>query len=214
MDRSFSACLCFHSWLWRTVCIYSFVWFGSPVRLKEINFIIYSYGADNQVPKEKNSSTTNQFLQASLVNLEGKALIFPTEEQLRYYQCRRGFSGCLEHTNVIWHHVQTATKNKRDWQVVVLDLVNAFGSVPNELLSEAFNFSTSKDWSKLICRISSSAFTIQDSMTETGQLNHLLHHGWSSFFKVLGGRGMIEERAASSSDCGIYGQRDDYNWLR
>lgn len=54
---------------------------ASAFRLTEISCIIYNYGADNQVPKGKNS-TTNQFLQTSFVNLEGKALIFPTEEQL------------------------------------------------------------------------------------------------------------------------------------
>ncbi len=51
-----------------------------------------------------------------------------------------GFSGCLEHANVIWHQVQTAKKEKKDLHVVFLDLANAFGSVPHEVLRAAFNF--------------------------------------------------------------------------
>ena len=51
-----------------------------------------------------------------------------------------GFSGCLEHTSMIWHQIQTAKKDKRDLYVIFLDLANAFGSVPHELLWESFNF--------------------------------------------------------------------------
>ena len=51
-----------------------------------------------------------------------------------------GFSGCLEHTSMIWHQIQSARREKRDLHVVFLDLANAFGSVPHSLLWEAFDF--------------------------------------------------------------------------
>ncbi|KAJ8412701.1 hypothetical protein AAFF_G00116520 [Aldrovandia affinis] len=51
-----------------------------------------------------------------------------------------GFSGCLEHTSMIWHQIQAAKKDKRDLHIIFLDLANAFGSVPHELLWESFNF--------------------------------------------------------------------------
>lgn len=51
-----------------------------------------------------------------------------------------GFSGCLEHTSLIWHQIQTAKREKRDLHVVFLDLANAFGSVPHKLLWTALNF--------------------------------------------------------------------------
>ncbi len=51
-----------------------------------------------------------------------------------------GFSGCLEHTSIIWHQIQAAKKDKRDIHVIFLDLANAFGSVPHNLLWESFNF--------------------------------------------------------------------------
>lgn len=57
-----------------------------------MNFIVYSYGNDHQVPKEKNSSTTNQFCQAGLMNVERKALFCPAEEQLRCYHSLEGVS--------------------------------------------------------------------------------------------------------------------------
>ena len=41
---------------------------------------------------------------------------------------------------MIWHQIQTAKKDKRDLYVIFLDLANAFGSVPHELLWESFNF--------------------------------------------------------------------------
>ena len=45
-----------------------------------------------------------------------------------------GFSGCVEHASVIWHQIQVAKKEGRDLHVVFLDLANAFGSVPHNLL--------------------------------------------------------------------------------
>ena len=50
------------------------------------------------------------------------------------------FSGCLEHSSMIWYLIQAARTEARDLRVVVLDLVNAFGSVPHSLLWKAFSY--------------------------------------------------------------------------
>ena len=105
------------------------------------------------IPKEKNSSTIDQFRQISLLNVEGKIFFSVVARRLSAFLLANnfvdtsvqkagisGFSGCLEHTNVIWHQVQTAKKEKKDLHVVFLDLANAFGSVPHEILWTAFNF--------------------------------------------------------------------------
>ena len=105
------------------------------------------------IPKEKNSSTIDQFRQICLLNVEGKIFFSVVAQRLSAFLQRNnyvdtsvqkagisGFSGCLEHTNVIWHQVQTAKKEKKDLHVVFLDLANAFGSVPHEILWTAFNF--------------------------------------------------------------------------
>ncbi len=46
----------------------------------------------------------------------------------------------MEHTSIIWHQIQAAKKDKRDIHVIFLDLANAFGSVPHNLLWESCNF--------------------------------------------------------------------------
>lgn len=51
-----------------------------------------------------------------------------------------GFSGCHEHSSIIWHQNQTAKKEGKDLHVLFLDLTNAYGSVPHSLLWTAFEF--------------------------------------------------------------------------
>jgi len=52
-----------------------------------------------------------------------------------------GLAGCLEHTSMIWHQIQTAKSEKKDLHVIFLDLANAFGSVPHSLIWKAFDYS-------------------------------------------------------------------------
>ena len=105
------------------------------------------------IPKEKNSSTIDQFRQISLLNVEGKVFFGVVARRLSAFLQRNnfvdtsvqkagigGFSGCLEHSNVIWHQIQTAKKEKKDLHVVFLDLANAFGSVPHGMIWTAFSF--------------------------------------------------------------------------
>ncbi len=105
------------------------------------------------IPKEKNSSTIHQFRQISLLNVEGKIFFSVVAQSLSAFLKNNnyvdtsvqkagisGFSGCLEHANVIWHQIQMTKKEKKDLHVVFLDLANAFGSVPHEVLWAAFNF--------------------------------------------------------------------------
>lgn len=99
------------------------------------------------IPKEKNSSTLNQIRQISLLNVEGKIFFSVVAQRLSAFLQKNnfvdtsvqkagisGFSGWVEHANVIWHQVQTAKKKKKDLNVVFLDLANAFWSVPHEIL--------------------------------------------------------------------------------
>ncbi|KAJ8414647.1 hypothetical protein AAFF_G00038490 [Aldrovandia affinis] len=105
------------------------------------------------IPKEKDASDISQFRPICLLNVEGKLFYSIVARRLSTYLERNkyvdtsvqkagipGFSGCLEHTSMIWHQIQAAKKDKRDLHIVFLDLANAFGSVPHELLWESFNF--------------------------------------------------------------------------
>ncbi len=105
------------------------------------------------IPKEKNSSTIHQFCQISLLNVEEKIFFSVVAQRLSAFLKKNnyvdtsvqkaginGFSGCLEHANVIWHQIQTTKKEQKYLHMVFLDLANAFGSLPHEVLWAAFNF--------------------------------------------------------------------------
>uniref|UniRef100_A0A3P9H1W7 Reverse transcriptase domain-containing protein n=1 Tax=Oryzias latipes TaxID=8090 RepID=A0A3P9H1W7_ORYLA len=105
------------------------------------------------IPKEKDSAVLGQFRQISLLNVEGKIFFSVVAHRLTSYLHRNnlidtsiqkagipGFSGCVEHTSVIWHQIQLAKKERKDLHVVFLDLENAFGSVPHKFLWTAFDY--------------------------------------------------------------------------
>lgn len=105
------------------------------------------------IPKERNSSMISQFRHISLLNVEGKIVFSIVARRLAGYLETNGyidttmqkagisgFSGCLEHASMIWFQIQAAKKEGRDLHVVFLDLANAFGSVPHNLLWTAFTY--------------------------------------------------------------------------
>ena len=105
------------------------------------------------IPKEKDASNIDQFRQINLLNVEGKIFFSVVAKRMTTYLKQNnlvdtsvqkagipGFSGCLEHTSMIWHQIQSAKREGRDLHVLFLDLANAFGSVPHSLIWTAFNF--------------------------------------------------------------------------
>ena len=52
-----------------------------------------------------------------------------------------GFTGCVEHSAVIWEQIQRAKREKDDLYVMWLDLANAYGSVPHQLIKFAMDCS-------------------------------------------------------------------------
>ena len=51
-----------------------------------------------------------------------------------------GFPGCVEHSTMIWDQIQKAKREKIDLHVIWLDLANAYGSVPHQLINYAMEF--------------------------------------------------------------------------
>ena len=105
------------------------------------------------IPKEKDAESISQFRAISLLNVEGKVFFSVIARRIAKYLGRNkyidtsvqkagisGFSGCSEHSSMIWHQIQMAKAERKDRHVVFLDLANAFGSVPHELLWSAFSF--------------------------------------------------------------------------
>lgn len=71
----------------------------------------------------EDSSTISQFRQISLLNVEGKTFFCVMAQRLSSFLVKNnlidtsvqkaeigGFSGCLEHANIIWHQIKTAKK--------------------------------------------------------------------------------------------------------
>ena len=105
------------------------------------------------IPKEQNSSTIGQFRSIALLNVEGKIFFSILAKRLTSYltsngyidtSCQKagvpGFPGCVEHSAVIWEQIQRAKREKGDLHVVWLDLANAYGSVPHQLIEFALEF--------------------------------------------------------------------------
>lgn len=99
------------------------------------------------IPMEKDSADIRQFCQISLLNVEGRIFCSVVAHRLTGYLEKNycidtsvqkdgipGFSGCLEHTNVMWHQIQAAKKGGKYVHVIFLDFTNAFGSVPHSPL--------------------------------------------------------------------------------
>ncbi|XP_060082190.1 uncharacterized protein LOC132561508 [Ylistrum balloti] len=102
------------------------------------------------VPKEKNSATMNQFRTISLLSVEGKIFFAILARRMTKYMTSNeyidssvqkggipGFPGCIEHTSAITQLIREAKINQRDLTVVWLDLANAYGSVPHQLIFKA-----------------------------------------------------------------------------
>ena len=99
------------------------------------------------IPKEQNSKSINQFRPISLLNVEGKIFFAILAKRLTDYLTTNGFvdtsvqkggvpgvPGCLEHSTMIWEAIQRAKAERRDLHVIWLDLANAYGSVPHQLI--------------------------------------------------------------------------------
>ena len=50
-----------------------------------------------------------------------------------------GFSGCVEHTSIVSQLIRETKADKGDLTVVWLDLTNAYGSIPNNLIVTALD---------------------------------------------------------------------------
>ena len=99
------------------------------------------------IPKEKDSKGLNQFRPISLLNVEGKIFFSIMASRLTEFVMSNqyvdisvqkggipGVPGCIEHTSMIWEALQRAKRNRLSLYVVWLDLANAYGSVPHQLL--------------------------------------------------------------------------------
>lgn len=105
------------------------------------------------IPKEMNSKGIPNFRPISLLNIEGKIFFGVIAQRMTSFIMSNkyintsvqkagvpGFPGCLEHAEMIWGSIMSAKKTQSDLHVIWLDLANAYGSVPHELIDMALNY--------------------------------------------------------------------------
>jgi len=96
------------------------------------------------IPKEEESTKLSQFRTISLLNVEGKILLAVLARRMTSYLLKNkyidwGVSGCVEHTSVITQITKEAQENNGDIVVIWLDLANAYGSVPHQLIQNTLH---------------------------------------------------------------------------
>lgn len=104
------------------------------------------------LPKEAEAEDIGQFRPISLLNVDGKIYMgILAKRTVNYLQTNGyidesvqkagipGIPGCIEHAFSIWDVIQEAKTDNLDLSVVWLDLANAYGSVPHELLFTAMD---------------------------------------------------------------------------
>ena len=99
------------------------------------------------IPKEKNLKDIRPFCPISLLNVKGKVFFAVLASRLTRCLLTNeyintlvqkggvpGIVGCLEHENMMWEAIQKAKTNKKELDVIWLDLANANGSVPHQMI--------------------------------------------------------------------------------
>lgn len=99
------------------------------------------------VPKEKDSTNIQQLRTISPLGVEGKIFFSVLAKHMTSCMLSNhyintsvlkggilGFSGCVEHTGVLNQLLHEVRINHKDLSVIWLDLANAYGSIPHQLI--------------------------------------------------------------------------------
>ena len=105
------------------------------------------------VPKEENSKGISTFRPISLLSVESKIFWSIISNRITTYMLKNhyinttsqkggipGFYGCLEHNAMISEIIHHAKAKKKDLTMIWLDMANAYGSVPHQLVYTALDF--------------------------------------------------------------------------
>ena len=102
------------------------------------------------IPKEEGASVVKKFRTISLLNVEGKLFFSMKADRITDFLVDNryidpsiqkggipGVSGCLEHTAVLSQLIREAKAEKKNLVVTWLDIANAYGSIPHDVIQKA-----------------------------------------------------------------------------
>ena len=102
------------------------------------------------IPKEEGANTVDKFRTISLLNVEGKLFFSMKADRITDFLTGSGYidpaiqkggvpgvSGCLEHTAVLSQLIREAKSEKKNLVVTWLDIANAYGSIPHDVIKKA-----------------------------------------------------------------------------
>ena len=102
------------------------------------------------IPKEEGAKTIDKFRTISLLNVEGKLFFGLKSDRILNFVVDNGYldtsiqkggvpqiSGCLEHTAIVSQMIREAKEGKKNLVVTWLDIANAYGSIPHNLIKTA-----------------------------------------------------------------------------
>ncbi len=142
------------------------------------------------IPKEENAKIVNKFRTISLLNVEGKLFFALKSDRITDFVIKNNFintsiqkggipnvSGCIEHTAILSQLINEAKRNKSNLVVTWLDIANAYGSIPHNVISNALEAAhvpekvrdlVSSYYSKVNIRFSTNKFTTKWQRVEKG----------------------------------------------
>ena len=102
------------------------------------------------IPKENGATSVDKFRTISLLNVEGKIFFSLKADRITTFLMQNryidnsiqkggtpGVSGCLEHTAILSQLIKEAKKERKNLVVTWLDIANAYGSIPHNVIGKA-----------------------------------------------------------------------------